>query len=143
MFNAHRFILTVLITLFFSLPTMAAPTESAIEEDSDKYLATHLVPTRDQVESSLHVARNLSLSHYRKQPINKALSEKIFDHYLSALDPSRLYFIQSDIDEFEVYRFKLDSAIKTGQLSPAFKIFKGTVNLNRIFCVPLTALTTH
>lgn len=123
MFNAHRFILTVLITLFFSLPTLAASTQSVIEEDSDKYLATHLVPTRDQVESSLHVARNLSLSHYRKQPINKTLSEKIFDHYLSALDPSRLYFIQSDIDEFEVYRFKLDSAIKTGQLSPAFKIF--------------------
>ena len=123
MFNAQRFILTVLTALLISLHVFAAPTPSALEEPSDTYLATHLVPTRDQVESSLHVARNLSLSHYRKQAINKELSEKIFDHYLSALDPSRLYFIQADILEFEMYRFRLGSAIKTGQLSPAFKIF--------------------
>lgn len=123
MLNIQRLILTLLALLLFSFQTFAATTPSAIDEQSDKYLATHLVPTRDQVESSLHVARNLSLSHYRKQPINKQLSEKIYEHYLSALDPSRLYFLQSDIDEFEIYRFKLDSAIKTGQLSPAFKIF--------------------
>lgn len=101
----------------------AAPTPSVIDDKSETYLATHLEPSRDQVESSLHVARNLSLSHYRKQPINKDLSEKIYDHYLSSLDPSKLYFLKSDIDEFEAYRFKLDSAIKTGQLSPAFKIY--------------------
>jgi len=91
--------------------------------ESDKIKASSLSPTRDQIEASLHVARSLSLNHYRKQPINKALSEEIYEHYLDALDPSRLYFIQSDIEEFETYRFRLDSAIKTGQLSPAFKIF--------------------
>lgn len=91
--------------------------------EADKINASSLSPTRDQIEASLHVARSLSLSHYRKQPINKALSEEIYEHYLDALDPSRLYFMQSDIDEFENFRFRLDSAIKTGQLSPAFKMF--------------------
>jgi carboxyl-terminal processing protease len=116
------------LTLFLSINVYSASTPSAtelnsVDQQSGKYLATHLLPDRAQIESSLHVARNLSLSHYRKQPINKKLSEKIYDHYLSSLDPSRLYFIQADIAEFENYRFKLDSAIKTGQLSPAFKIF--------------------
>ena len=123
MSNIYKTILVSFLTLLLSINVYSAPTPSVTEEQSDKYLATHLVPDRDQVESSLHVARNLSLSHYRKQPINKELSEKIYEHYLSALDPSRLYLLQSDIDEFETYRFKLDSAIKTGQLSPAFKIF--------------------
>ena len=123
MSNIYKTILVSFLTLLLSINVYSAPTPSVTEEQSDKYLATHLVPDRDQVESSLHVARNLSLSHYRKQPINKELSEKIYEHYLSALDPSRLYLLQSDIDEFETYRFKLDSAIKTGQLSPAFKIY--------------------
>ncbi len=128
MLNMSKSVLLSLLILIISVNSYSAATPAdaltpeSIEQ-SEKYLATHLVPDRDQVESSLHVARNLSLSHYRKQPINKDLSEKIYEHYLSALDPSRLYFIQSDIDEFENYRFKLDSAIKTGQLSPAFKIF--------------------
>jgi carboxyl-terminal processing protease len=120
MSNFYKTIFISFLTLIISFNAYSAIT--AIEQ-SDKYSATHLVPDRDQVESSLHVARNLSLSHYRKQPINKELSEKVYDHYLSALDPSRLYFLKSDIDEFETYRFKLDSAIKTGQLSPAFKIY--------------------
>tara|TARA_R110001592_G_scaffold138511_5_gene357716 strand:+ start:16715 stop:18853 length:2139 start_codon:yes stop_codon:yes gene_type:complete len=124
----HQSIFISILTILFSIQAYAAPTPSVTspeiaDQQSEKYIATHLSPDRDQVESSLHVARNLSLSHYRKQPINKELSEKIYDHYLSALDPSRLYFIQSDIDEFENYRFKLDSAIKTGQLSPAFNIY--------------------
>ena len=123
MSNIYKTILVSFLTLLLSINVYSAPTPSVTEQQSDKYLATHLVPDRDQVESSLHVARNLSLSHYRKQPINKELSEKIYEHYLSALDPSRLYLLQSDIDEFETYRFKLDSAIKTGQLSPAFKIY--------------------
>ena len=128
MFNLYKTILLTFLALILSVDAYSAPTSSVISapstvEQSEKYLATHLAPDRDQIESSLHVARNLSLSHYRKQPINKELSEKIYDHYLSALDPSRLYFLQSDVDEFEAYRFKLDSAIKTGQLSPAFKIF--------------------
>tara|TARA_R110001592_G_scaffold91754_4_gene268272 strand:+ start:8616 stop:10754 length:2139 start_codon:yes stop_codon:yes gene_type:complete len=124
----YKSVFISVLTLFLSINVYSASTPSAtelnsLELQSDRYLATHLAPDRDQVESSLHVARNLSLSHYRKQPINKELSEKIYDHYLSSLDPSRLYFIQSDIAEFENFRFKLDSAIKTGQLSPAFKIF--------------------
>ncbi len=117
-------VLTILLSVnIYAASTPSVTSSSQIDPQSEKYIATHLTPDRDQVESSLHVARNLSLSHYRKQPINKELSAKIYDHYLSALDPSRLYFFQSDIDEFEHYRFKLDSAIKTGQLSPAFNIF--------------------
>ena len=76
---------------------------------------TNLLPTREQQEASLYVARSLSLSHYRKQNINRALSEQVYENYLDSLDRSRLYFISSDIQEFEVYRFRLDrSAISLG-----------------------------
>ena len=119
--NVKTLILVTLTSLF--LHSLALAAVSLDYSEADKIEASSLSPTRDQIEASLHVARSLSLNHYRKQPINKALSEEIYEHYLDALDPSRLYFLQSDIDEFETFRFRLDSAIKTGQLSPAFKIF--------------------
>lgn len=82
-----------------------------------------LEPTRAQQEASLYVARSLSLNHYRKQHIDKKLSEKVYENYLDSLDPSRIYFLSKDIEDFEVYRFRLDSALKTGQLDPAFRIY--------------------
>lgn len=116
---------TLILCLFLSLygQSFAAKTPAPLYSEAEILEATNLAPTRDQIESSLHVARSLSLNHYRKQAINKSLSEQIYQRYLDSMDPARLYFLQSDIDEFETYRYRLDSAIKTGQLSPAFKMF--------------------
>jgi len=82
-----------------------------------------LVPTRDQREASIHIARSLLLNHYRKQDIDKELSEKAFNFYLDSLDSQHLYLLESDIQEFEPYRFRLHNALKTGQLEPGFRIF--------------------
>src|SRR5882672_10804118 len=35
--------------------------------------------------------------HYLKQPFDHAISAKLFDHYLEALDPQHLHFIQADL----------------------------------------------
>lgn len=82
-----------------------------------------LNPEREQREASLHIARSLLLRHYHKQDIDQDLSEKAFESYLDSLDGQRLYFLQSDIDEFEPYRYRLDGALKTGQLEPGFRIY--------------------
>src|SRR5437588_558276 len=36
------------------------------------------------------------------------ISARFFDHYLDSLDPLHLYFLQSDVKEFEKWRPKLD-----------------------------------
>lgn len=82
-----------------------------------------LAPSRDQREASVHIARSLLLNHYRKQDIDKELSEKAFNFYLDSLDSQHLYLLESDIQEFEPYRFRLHNALKTGQLEPGFRIF--------------------
>jgi carboxyl-terminal processing protease len=41
----------------------------------------------------------LSRYHYKKLPLDDAMSAKIFDQYLKALDPEKLFFLQSDIDQ--------------------------------------------
>ncbi len=65
----------------------------------------------------------LSRYHYRKYQLNDSLSNVIFDRYLKSLDYNRMYFLQSDIDSFQKYRYQLDDDIKDGNLNPAYVIF--------------------
>ncbi|MDE2273115.1 MAG: carboxy terminal-processing peptidase, partial [Gammaproteobacteria bacterium] len=69
------------------------------------------------------VAGILERYHYNKAPLDQALSQLIFAHYLQNLDPNRSYFLQSDIDRFAPYRDTLDDAIRTGNLRPAFAMY--------------------
>ncbi len=62
--------------------------------------------------------------HYRKRQLDDELSGSIFDRYLSSLDPNRSYFLTTDIEGFEKYRYRLDDAIRNTELNPAFEIFK-------------------
>ena len=102
-------------TLLTSLST------SALTLNADSFEA--LVANKDQQAASIHVSRQLLLSHYRKQAIDKALSERIFENYLDSLDGQRIYFLTGDIESFEPYRHRLDGALKTGQLDPGFNIY--------------------
>ncbi len=54
----------------------------------------------------------LSRYHYNKVSLNDSLSSVILDRFIKTLDYNKMYFLQSDIDEFEKYRFKLDDDIK-------------------------------
>jgi carboxyl-terminal processing protease len=118
-----RFLISLLMMLAFSLPANALQQETLNELITQAKDIPQLSPEKEQREASVHIARSLLLNHYRKQNIDKSLSERVFNHYLSSLDSQRLYFLQSDIDEFEPYRYRLHGALKTGQLEPGFKIY--------------------
>lgn len=82
-----------------------------------------LAPATVQSRVDQTVASLLSQYHYRKLKIDDALSVKVFDAYLEALDFSRSFFLAGDIDEFERYRTVLDDELRNGRLSAAFDIF--------------------
>ncbi len=82
-----------------------------------------LKPTATQSQASILVARLLTRFEYEAQPLDAAMSQKIFKAYFKALDGSRLFFTQQDIDRFAADRTKLDSAIWNGNLSIPFDIF--------------------
>ncbi len=110
-----------LISTFAIASLMSSISVSALTLSADKF--EPLIPDKDQQAASIHISRQLLLSHYRKQAIDGALSERIFDKYIDSLDGQRLYFIASDIESFNPYRNRLDSALKTGQLDPGFNIY--------------------
>jgi len=61
--------------------------------------------------------------NYKKVKLNDSISSVIFDRYIKALDPSKYYFLASDIKDFEHYRTTLDDAFRIGDLSGPFYIF--------------------
>lgn len=65
----------------------------------------------------------ISAYHYSKPQINDAFSEKALNNYIETLDPSKVYFLQEDIDRFNQYKHQLDDGILTGDVQPAFDIF--------------------
>ncbi|KOR29160.1 hypothetical protein TI03_03020, partial [Achromatium sp. WMS1] len=61
--------------------------------------------------------------HYKKVPLNNALSAKVLARYLDMLDPNRSFFLQSDINSFAVYKNSLDDFLHKGKIQPAFTMF--------------------
>lgn len=61
--------------------------------------------------------------NYKKIQINDSISSLILDKYVKALDPSKYYFLASDIKDFEKYRNTLDDDFRNGDLSAPFYIF--------------------
>jgi carboxyl-terminal processing protease len=83
-----------------------------------------LQPDRDEVIASLNVVELLKRHHYSKPPLDDARSMIIYDSYLKLLDPSRSYFMASDIAEFDKWKTQFDDFLKSGDLNAGFTIYK-------------------
>src|SRR5512145_711396 len=92
---------------------------------------TDFAPTDRHARVARLVSSMFERSHYRQAPVNDPVSSLVLDRYLESLDGSRSYFLASDIEEFEQYRYELDDAITTGKLDPAFIIFNRFQQRNR------------
>lgn len=67
---------------------------------------------------------NLRYGHYKASELNDEYSSKTLDAYLDLLDPNKTYFLQTDIDQLNAYRYKLDDLLKKRDAEVAFDIFK-------------------
>ncbi len=62
------------------------------------------------------VKNTLSYLHYNPKPINDAYSQEVYTHYFDMVDPSKRFFLKSDMDEFEKHKTKLDDYLNQGNL---------------------------
>ncbi|GGW34294.1 carboxy terminal-processing peptidase [Arenibacter certesii] len=59
----------------------------------------------------------LERGHYQPKDINDDFSVQVFNGFFEVLDPSKRYFLESDIQEFEKYKFQIDDQIKNKDIS--------------------------
>ena len=82
-----------------------------------------LAPAPEHTSTTRSIVYELVAKHYVTKSINDVLSSKIFDAYLQNMDPGKSYLLQSDIDDFEIYRYELDDALRKGNLAPAYEMW--------------------
>lgn len=108
--------------LLYLLLAIASAAQGATP-DAGPAFAPDLQPLRQQARAARVAAEVLTRYHYKSMPLDDAMSEKIFDQYIKALDGEKLFFIQVDVDQLGTYRTRLDNAILEDNLAAPFAIF--------------------
>lgn len=80
------------------------PNEKASDPEKDKLLIELLTFVIEK-------------GHYSPSEIDDSFSKGVYKDYINALDPSKRFFLQSDIDEFSKYETQLDEQIKDRELT--------------------------
>jgi carboxyl-terminal processing protease len=80
-------------------------------------------PNKDEVKATRSTVMMLKHLHYERKKLDDTFSSQVLDRYLKDLDGSRAYFLASDIQEFEAYRYQFDDDLARGDLTRAFAIY--------------------
>lgn len=101
----------LMLVLPFSGPLLAQP------ENFGK-------PSRQLQRVGQIVALLMEREHLLQRSLDDEVSQRAFDIYVKQLDPLKMYFLKSDIDEFRAkYVNRLDDDLKEGDYTAAFEIF--------------------
>jgi carboxyl-terminal processing protease len=87
-------------------------------------------PTAADRQVTLAVTSILRREHLSKHPLDNEISARTLKTFLKTLDPWKVYFYQSDIDNFMKHKDDLDDMAKKGDVSFGYEAFK--VFLQRI-----------
>ena len=86
--------------------------------------AEELEPLAVHPRTSSMIVDHVRTNHLdQSRQLNDETSSDVFDRFFKVLDRRRMFFLQSDIEEFEKYRYELDDVLKVGELDPGFEIF--------------------
>ena len=121
-FASRTIILAFGVCLLIWLAQLPARTSDVPSADKPVY-DQPLSPLEEHAHTCRVILTQLMREHYQQISVDNGLSNKVFESYLSELDPARGYFLASDINEFEPYRDRLDDLFASADLEPAFMIF--------------------
>jgi carboxyl-terminal processing protease len=106
----------------------AAPVEAAPPSETSAGTNTFVIePGPNDGTVAFLTSRLLEQLHYSHHPFDDSISGALLDRYLESLDPRHMHFLQSDLDQFERYRTRLDNLTLNrdhyADTRPAFEIF--------------------
>lgn len=88
-------------------------------------LAQNLAPQASSQPGNIAklVCQMIEANHISQPQIDNKISEKLVDQYVKDLDAQKMYFLQSDVDQFNLQRHTLDDALKAGNIEFAYSAF--------------------
>ncbi|QDV54551.1 Tail-specific protease precursor [Rosistilla oblonga] len=112
-----RFVRPLLLSAFCAIIFAAPQISPCAAEDL-------VAPTKTDQNVAKIVAALLERRHVSRTGLNDELSARAMELFLKSLDPMKLYFYQSDVDEFARYNLTIDDMVKGGNLDVAYVVFK-------------------
>ncbi len=105
------------------VPPNSAPAVNvdAVAAANDSLLP--LVPSVPDKTVARIFMQTLEDQHFSQRKLDESVSKEAFRLYLKGLDPFKLYFYQTDIDQFSRFETKICDLAKRGDISPAFEIY--------------------
>ena len=97
-------ILVLLLAVLVATASCSFTTKEFNDPDKDKLL----------IDLITYV---LQKGHYSPKDMNDMFSENVYEDFIDRMDPLKRFFLASDIEEFEQYKFKIDDQIKVKDLS--------------------------
>ncbi len=80
-------------------------------------------PGQTEHEIALAVAGMVKKDHVSHHPLDAEISERCLSNFLKELDSMKLYFYQSDVDEFMRQKDDLCELIRQGDINFAYQVF--------------------
>jgi len=112
-------ILAIIVTTFLAVAALSAQTPMDALTESQE-----LAPQPRHEKIGQLVKEFVQKSHYRHADVDDDLSSRELDKYIKSLDNNRMYFIASDVEAFNAYRYQLDDMVGSQPLTPVFEMFE-------------------
>ena len=87
------------------------------------WVSAQPVPGKDDRLVATMVCEFLQEGHVTRPMIGDEISKRLFRRFLKDLDPGKVYFLKSDIDEFKKHETELDDMLLKGDISFAYKVY--------------------
>ena len=128
--SARNIFYTTLLSLglsgLYPLPLYAQQTAALSAEniplDVDA-IYKEITPSEEYTTITRSVLSQMVRNHYSEVRVNDDFSSTLLDRVIDGLDPSRIYFTQADINEFEQYRTELDDMLRAGDVDAGFLMY--------------------
>ena len=108
------------IASLFAYIFLSLPNSNAQDANPDENFGQ---PSRAERQVSLLVSRLMQKDHLSRRPLDDKISQRAFNMFTRALDPMKIYFMKSDIEEFTKFEAEIDDRMMQGDYSIAFSIF--------------------
>ncbi|GAB1308801.1 carboxy terminal-processing peptidase [Urechidicola sp. KH5] len=71
----------------------------------------------DKDKVLVYLLKNLLASnHFEPNALDDDFSEEVFNNFIEGLDPAKRYFLASDIEDFESFKYKIDNQIQKDEI---------------------------
>ncbi len=99
------------------------PPTAAAAQPASATQQTAAKPGPNDRQITLAVRSYLEREHFTRRPIDDEIARRWFGIFLEALDPMKVYFLESDVDAFMQKRDSLDDLVKRGDVSFAYEVY--------------------